>query len=403
MTTLSSTGHSGLTGRWPSALALVAGVIAAAVTSSTALSAHAAGPAVTAKQRSAAQQVASSGVALSDLAQGAPDVYTIKRGDTLWDLSKMYLKSPWRWPDLWGMNMDQVRNPHLIYPGQVLVLDKSSGRARLALGQKAGAANAPGAGDTVRLAPGVRTSAAVDPITSVSMHLIAPFLAEMAVFNADELQKAPRIVSASEDRVMMGRGDNAYVLGDVGQSRDWQVFRQATPLTDPQTNEVLGYESRLLGSAQFVREGQPATKTTPHVVPATFVMTNARSEVRAGDRLLPQPSADLTTYAPRAPSKAMTGQIVSVYGDGLVAGQNQIVALNRGSSQGMERGHVLQVLRDGRTLTDRTAADGKPVLVKVPDESHGHMMVFRVFDRVSYALLLKTEFPVRAGDHFGNP
>ncbi len=359
--------------------------------------AQAADRAVTTQQRSTAQQVAQGGVAISELAPNAPETYTVKGGDTLWDVSKLFLKSPWRWPELWGMNLDQIRNPHLIYPGQLLVLDKSSGRARLNV-----AKNVSGSGDTVKLSPRVRESAAADAISSVPMHMIRPFLQEMGVFNSDELQTAPRIVSASDERVLMGRGDTAYVVGDVGRTSDWTVYRAATPLLDPATKEVLGYEARLLGTAQYVRAGEVRTVAgKPQTVPSTFNITGARNEIRAGDRLAPSTSSDLTTFVPHAPSKPIQGQIVSVYGDNLIAGQNQIVALNRGAADGLERGHVLSVLRDGRMVTDREM--GKPIELKMPDERHGVMFVFRVFDRVSYALLLNVQYPVRSGDHFDQP
>jgi hypothetical protein len=354
---------------------------------------------VTNVQRSTAQQVASNGVPLSELAANAPDTYTVKGGDTLWDVSKIFLKSPWRWPELWGMNLEQIQNPHLIYPGQTLMLLRSDGRARLALADQVGNADR-----SVRLAPRVRSGEAQEPIAAVSMSLIAPFLQEMGVFNVDELAQAPRIVAAPDERVLMGRGDVAYALGDIGAIRDWTVFRSATPLKDPKTQELLGYEARLLGAAQYTRPGELRTvQGKTEIVPATFTINHARSEIRAGDRLLPQVASNLSNFVPRAPTKPLSGQVVSVYGDGLIAGQNQIVAINRGAGDGLERGHVLSVLRDGRTLVDRTGPDGKALALKLPDERHGLMVVFRVFDRVSYALLLNTQLPVRAGDHFDMP
>ncbi len=379
-------------------LALAA--LAAAVTS--ALNVQARDLPVSPQQRGTAQQVAQSGVALSDLAANAPDIYTVKRGDTLWDISKLFLKSPWRWPELWGMNLEDVRNPHLIYPGQVLMLEKSGDRARLRMGQ--GVNGGGTVGDTVKLAPRVRSEAAVDPITTVSMHLIAPFFEEMGVFSGNDLALAPRIVAGPDDRVILGKGDKAYVMGNIANERNWSVFRSAKQLTDPSTKEVLGFEARLLGSADYMRFGdtKPAADGGTHIIPATFQVTGVRSEITAGDRLLPLAPSDATlNFVPHAPAKPISGQIVSVYGDGLIAGQNQIVALNRGTSDGVERGHVLAVLRDGRFVTDRN--DGRPTQVKLPDERQGLMLVFRVFGRVSYGLLLNVESPVRAGDKFEQP
>ena len=353
---------------------------------------------VTPQQRGTAQQVAQAGVPLSELAPNAPDSHTVKRGDTLWDISKLFLKSPWRWPELWGMNLEQIRNPHLIYPGQVLVLDKFDGRARLRL-----ADNQPDG--TVKLSPRVRSSALGDGgVPAVAMHLIAPFLNEAVVFSANELERAPRVVAAPEGRVMMGRGDKAYVLGDLAGLRDWRVFRQATPLRDPTTKEILGYEARFLGTAEYSREGgstATADGKSTLAVPATFELTTVKEEVGVGDRLAPMPPRDYSNYAPHAPTKPVTGQIISVYGEALIAGQNQVVAINRGAQDGMERGHVLALLSDGAQVTDRTVE--RPTQIKLPDERHGLLFVFRVFERVSYGLVLQVQRPVTAGDRFTQP
>jgi LysM repeat protein len=353
---------------------------------------------VTPQQRGTAQQVAQTGVPLSELAPNAPDSHTVKRGDTLWDISKLFLKSPWRWPELWGMNLDQIRNPHLIYPGQVLVLDKSGGRARLRVAQG-------GPDGTVKLSPRVRSDALGDGgVPAVPMHLIAPFLNEAVVFSADELARAPRVVAAPEGRVMMGRGDKAYVLGDLGGLRDWRVFRQATPLRDPSTKEILGYEARFLGVAEYTREGGSTATADGKgslAVPATFELLSVKEEVGVGDRLAPVPQRDFSNFVPHAPAKPVTGQIISVYGDALIAGQNQVVAINRGTQDGLERGHVLAVLRDGPQVTDRTVE--RPTQIKLPDERHGLLFVFRVFERVSYGLVLQVQQPVVAGDRFTQP
>ena len=354
---------------------------------------------ITPQQRSTAQQVAQAGVPLEDLAPNAPDSHTVKRGDTLWDISKLFLKSPWRWPQLWGMNLDQIRNPHLIYPGQVLVLDKSGGRARLRVAQ-------PGeSSGTDKLGPRIRSEAVADTaIASIPLNLIGPFLNDAVVFTANELERAPRVVAGPEGRVLMGRGDRAYVRGELGETRDWRLFRQATPLRDPTTKEILGYEARFVGNATFVRAGGSAPSAAGKgsvPVPATFELQTLKEEVGVGDRLAPVPPRDYANFVPRAPSSAVAGQIIQVYGDSLIAGQNQVVAINRGTRDGLERGHVLAVLRDGEDRVDRT--NERPEAIKLPDERHGLMLVFRTFDRVSYALLLQVQQAVQAGDRFTQP
>ncbi len=354
---------------------------------------------ITPQQRATAQQVAQAGVPLSELAPNAPDSHTVQRGDTLWGISGLFLKSPWRWPELWGMNLDQIRNPHLIYPGQMLVLEKVDGRARLRLGQAPGGVPPE---NTVKLSPRVRSELLDNgAIASIPLNLIGPFLTEAVVFDTNELAAAPRIVATQEGRVMASRGETAYVRGDLGGARDFRLFRELKPLLDPITKEVLGYEGRYVGTAERVRDGAEARGEGGAVVPATFTITNAKIEAIVGDRLSPVPQQDLVAYVPRAPDAPVEGRIVSIYGDGLRAGQNQVVALNRGKRDGMERGHVLALWRAGANATDTTDAQRTPM--RLPDERHGLLFVFRVFDRVSYALIFSVQDPVRAGDRFTQP
>jgi LysM repeat protein len=374
-------------------------VVAAMMLATTGGVAQAADYPVTEAQRSTAQQVAQAGVPLSELAPNAPDSHTVVRGDTLWDLSKLFLNSPWRWPELWGMNQEQIRNPHLIYPGQVLVLIKDGGRARLTVGQAVGPSG------TVRLSPRVR-SEAMDAlaIASIPLHLIGPFLNEAVVFNQDELAGAPRIVATQEGRVLLSRGETAYVRGDLKGVRDFRLFRETKPLLDPSTKEVLGFEANYVGTAEQVREGglrATVDGKSAQIVPATFTITGLRQEAGVGDRLAPVPTRDYSAFVPHAPTLPMAGQIISVYGEALSAGQNQIVAINRGNREGIERGHVLALWHDGRNTVDRT--DPNKAIMKLPDERIGLLFVFRVFDRVSYALILNTAEPVKPGDRFTQP
>lgn len=378
--------------------------VAAMLAVTAALPAWAAEPnfPVTPQMRSTAQQVAQAGVPLSELAPNAPASHTVQRGDTLWDISKIFLTSPWRWPELWGMNLDQIRNPHLIFPGQVLVLVKRDGRATLQLAQ-------PGGGmpdNTVKLSPRVRSQLLDNgAIASIPLHLIGPFLNDAVVFDTDALAAAPRIVATQEGRVLLSRGETAYVRGELGGARDFRLFREPRPLLDPVTREILGYEARYVGTAGFVRPGEDRVGADgkPEIVPATFRINDLRLEAGVGDRLHPAPQSDLTAYVPHAPNAPVDGRIVSIYGEALSAGQNQIVALNRGAREGLERGHVLALWRAGSAAVDRTQADGKAVPIKLPDERHGLLFVFRVFERVSYALILTVQDPVRPGDRFTQP
>lgn len=353
---------------------------------------------VTNQQRSTAQQVAQAGVPLSELAANAPDSYTVKRGDTLWGISSMFLKSPWRWPELWGMNLEQIRNPHLIYPGQILYLDKTDGRARLRVGQQVGPDG------TVKLSPRVRSTGLGDgAIPSIPFHLIEPFLTEAVIFQSNELESAPRIVGTQEARVVLGKGELAYVRGEIAPQREFRVFREPKALRDPSTKEILGYEATYVGAAEYIRPGETRNGADgkPEIVPATFQMTAAKLEAGVGDRLAPMPPREFSNYAPHAPQSPIDGQIVSIYGDALTAGQNQIVALNKGSSNGIERGHVLALWSSGERIIDKT--DPSRPTIKLPDERHGMLFVFRVFDRMSYALILSVKSPVKPGDKFTQP
>ncbi|MCC9647286.1 LysM peptidoglycan-binding domain-containing protein [Rubrivivax sp. JA1029] len=354
---------------------------------------------VTPGQRDTARQVAQAGVPLSELAPDAPDSHVVQRGDTLWDISKLFLKSPWRWPELWGMNLDQIRNPHLIDPGQVLVLVKRDGRATLQIGQSMTADP-----QTVRLSPRVRAELLDNgAIAAIPLHLIGPFLNEAVVFDTDELERAPRIVATQEGRVLLSRGETAYVLGDLGGAREFRVFRQPQPLRDPVTREILGYEARYVGTADYVRPGseQSDADSKARVVPASFVVTTIRMEAGVGDRLSPVPQRELTAYAPHAPAVPVDGRIASIYGEALSAGQNQIVALNKGRRDGLERGHVLALWRAGRADFDTTSGGKTPI--QLPDERHGLLFVFSVFERVSYALIVNVKDPVKPGDRFTAP
>jgi len=348
--------------------------------------------------RGTAEQVAQAGVPLSALAPNAPDSHVVQRGDTLWGISRLFLASPWRWPELWGMNLEQIRNPHLIFPGQRLVLIRADGRARLVLAQ------AVGEPPVERLSPRIRSEPAGDgAIAAIPLHLIAPFLNEAVVFDADELAAAPRVVAAPEGRVMMSRGDTAYVLGEIAELRDWRIFREARPLLDPATRQVLGFEARFVGTAEYLRPGSVQTGANGRVeaVPATFRVTNVRQEVGIGDRLAPVGEREFPSFAPHAPAMPVEGRIISIYGDSMTAGQHQIVALNHGRADGIARGHVLALWRDGARVPDRT--DPRRPLIKLPDERHGLLFVFRVFERVSYALILNVLDPVRPGDRFTQP
>lgn len=390
---------------------------------------------ITSEQSATAKKVAEAGVPLSELVPDAPDSYVIKSGDTLWAISKLFLRSPWRWPELWGMNLEEILNPHLIYPGQTLYLDKRDGRARLTgtapgnegsvavagsdSGSVAVSTGRDGASgiETVRLSPRIRSEEARSPLTTLQTRDIEAFLAEPLIVEESELQTAPRIVAAGENRVIMGRGDRVYARGpasaplvdDQQKLKQYRIFRNARPLKDPDTGEILGYEAEFLGKAALAR-GESSTetssttgKTSTVPVPATIDILSAKSEMLVGDRMAPEPEREFLSFTPRAPAAAVTGRIVSIYGSNAVANasQNQVVVINRGKRDGMESGHVLAILKDGQQLVDKT--DASRPLIKLPNERNGLMMVFRTYEKLSYALILDVTDSVRVGDRLASP
>jgi len=380
--------------------------------------------AVTPQQKATADQVAHSGIALSELAATAPENYSIKAGDTLWGISTLFLKSAWRWPELWGMNLADIKNPHRIYPGQKLSLEKKDGRVTLravadaavaTAGADAATAEPPA---TVRWSPRTRyETVGSGAVPALRFHLIEPYLAEPVIVDENTMQSAPRIVATQEGRVLLTRGDRAYARGpvdaalkdDLSQKQQvYRIFREATPLKDPITGEVLGLEAQYLGRALLARgeaieQSQDKDgKTRTDTIPATIDITAAKEEIRVGDRLLPEPQRQLLNYVPHAPQTRTDARIVSVYGNAVVnAAQNQVVSINRGTRDGIENGHVLAILKDGARLIDKT--DEARTELKLPDERNGLLMVFKTFDRLSYGLILEITDSARVGDRLVNP
>ena len=393
---------------------------------------------VTPMQRATAQQVAAQGVPLSALAPNAPDQYTVRRGDTLWRISSLFLKSPWRWPELWGMNLQDIRNPHLIYPGQQLYLERLGDRAFLRARRGADGE----VGDTVRVSPRNRIEMlGTGPLPTLEPHLIEPFLTEPLVVDDDSFQRAPRIVAlANQSRVLVAKGDRAYVRGpadapllkQAGDPTEFRVFRNAKPLKDPVTDETLGYEGHYVGQATLVRgeseaeedagaapavrptrwpangevQTEPRRAAAPQPralpVPATVDVISSKEEMRAGDRLLPEPPREYRNYVPRVPEVPVDARVVAVPGSAVrYAGQNQVVVINKGLQDGIESGHVLALLSTGPKLVDKT--DEARGLMKLPDERNGIAMVFRPFERVSYVLVMEITNPVQVGDKLVNP
>lgn len=267
------------------------------------------------------------------LQDNPPQEYVVVKGDTLWGISARFLKDPWRWPDLWKLNRAQIKNPHLIYPGDMVVLDTSgtSPHLRLVKGDQ-----------TIKLNPQVRSEAlAAQAIPTIPPSAIGPFLTQALIVEEDQLDHSPYVVGTEEDRVIMGRGDKIYAAGARDENiRDWSIYRKGKTLFDPDTKEPLGNETEHIGDARLVQNDEVMT----------LEITNSVMEIRREDRLVPSSTNRTFQYVPRAPDKAINGRIISAYGAVSDAGRYQTVVINKGGKDGLEEGHVLAVYRKGRTV-----------------------------------------------------
>ncbi|MGN8060181.1 LysM peptidoglycan-binding domain-containing protein [Ralstonia sp. 22111] len=356
--------------------------------------AHAAERTVTPAQQAQAATAAQAGIPESELSATAPAQYTVRRGDTLWAISGKYLKRPYRWPELWGMNREQIRNPHLIYPGQILYLHHANGRAWLS------SSPASADGSTVRLSPHTRVSGQDgDAISSIPSAAIEPFLTQPIVVDEETLATPARIFSLPEGRVYLGKGENAYArglpAGEGGQAgTEWQAYRPVRPLKDPVTGNVLGYEADFLGTLRVVRAA-----TGPQAVTKMEVLSS-KEEMGVGSQLMPLPPRVPVRYVPHAPEGDVHGAVAKVTGGVRFGGTDQVVVLNIGSQQGLEPGHVLSLARAGALVKDATVGNEA---VQLPAERYGLAFVFRVFPHVAYALVTDASNAVEVGDSVSNP
>lgn len=316
-----------------------------------------------------------------ELAPDAPDHHVVVPGDTLWGISSKFLKDPFRWPDIWRMNAEQVKNPHRIYPGQVIILDRSGTDPQLKLGQ------------LVKLEPQVRATVEPKEIPAIPSQAIEPFLSQPLVIDPAGFENAARVVATQEGRVVTGNGDIIYVSDADPKVKHWQIYRPGKPFVDPDNGQLLGLEAVYLGDARMVGEQGNV---------ATLQIASVKLEVGRGDRLMPASSPEIISYMPHMPVQAVNGSILSIYGGVGEGGRHSIVAISRGRLDGIERGHVLAIYRAGAVVSNRHE-DEKVRTHVLPDERYGLVFVFRVFDRVSYALVTESSRSVVPGDRVRNP
>ena len=360
------------------------------------------------------------------LQKNYPERYVVVKGDTLWGISAKFLKDPWQWPKVWKMNRAEIKNPHLIYPGDVVVLDYNSGAPQLRLMH-----------ETVTLRPGViEEPLAKEAIHTIAPSVIGPFLSQPLLIENGQLDSAPRIVSAQENRLVLSPGTRIYVNNiKDGSSTHWNVYRPGEQLTDPDTKEVLGTEAIYLGDVNIARFGAPATAD----------IVRAKEEIFTKDRLVVSADEFKSSFVPHAPETLINGRIMRIYGGVAEAGPNTVVSINRGKRDGLEEGHVLAINRYGRIIKDPeykptdsnkvvpeqknlkelnldvyTGPDGKKVVnlakdpvkakpalapneLKLPDERVGLLMIFRTFDRISYGLIMSSSDAISALDSVQTP
>jgi hypothetical protein len=321
-----------------------------------------------------------------ELAPDAPERHIVVPGDTLWGIAAKFLKDPFRWPDIWRMNAEQVKNPHRIYPGQVVILDRSGDQPLLRLGQ------------LVKLEPQVRTEAISKEIPAIPPKAIEPFLSQPLVIDAAEFASAPHIVATQESRLFTGTGDLIYAAGVDPAIKNWQIYRPGKPLLDPDSpdpdkKEVLGVEAIYLGSARAISQQGEVT---------SLELTSVKNEVGRGDQLVPASRPEIVSYMPHMPSQAVNGRIIALYGGVGEGGRHSVVSISRGKRDGIEMGHVLALYRSGITVSNRFV-DDKLKTHQLPDERYGVIFIFRVFDRVAYGLVTDAGRPVIPGDRVANP
>ena len=297
-----------------------------------------------------------------------PDRYVVVKGDTLWDISARFLQTPWRWPDIWQAN-DQIANPHLIYPGDIIELSFIDGVPRLTLKRGNG-----------KLSPSIRLSSLNDAIPAIPIDAIAAFLNNPRVMTQEEYDSAPYVVAFDDEHILGSPGYKTYVRSFQDSIDDgYIIVRQGEEYLDAETGESLGFESVYIAESAVMLKGDPAT----------VMLSKSTREVRKGDRLLPAIEGPvIQNYFPHAPENDIKGRIVGVVDGVSQVAQYDVVVIDRGIQDGVEVGHVLQIDRAGETVRDVVVGGGAEVTL--PDEKAGVLMVFRVFDRVSYGLVMES-------------
>jgi hypothetical protein len=347
------------------------------------------------------------------LREGHPDEYLVVEGDTLWDIAGMFLTDPWHWPEIWHVN-PEIKNPHLIYPGDEIILKYVGGDPQLTLKRGPGERTyklKPNQrvrqGDRFeKMEPSVRVSPLESAIPAIPLDAVASLMTTGRIVEQETLENAPRILAGRSEKLIFGPGDQFYGRGMWDEDTSvYGIFRAGNVYQDPETGEILGYEATEVGLAR-------ATDRHDDIV--TFTLTSVKEDVRIGDKLMPTEERRVeSTFYPKPPEQDVEGVIMTVLGGVSVVGRNDVVVINRGSTSGLDIGTVLAIAKKGKVVRAEGTTEidqsmwkkmiGSFQKVQLPTERAGVLMVFRVFDKMSYGLVLETQEPLRIGDVVRNP
>lgn len=329
-----------------------------------------------------------------ELNPGHPERYTVARGDTLWDIAGKFLAKPWQWPEIWHDNR-QIANPHWIYPGDELTLTVINGKPRLQVGaRREGAGGGQAAGGDVRLSPTIRAEPLDEAIPTIPLNAIQQFLTEPKVVDGGVMDQAAYVVAMADEHVVTGSGDRIYVRGlNDRQTAGYMVFRAGPPYVDAETDEVLGYEALYVANAELQAVGDPST----------LRITKSARELVIGDRILPIEAEKVQTrYQPHPPAQPVAGHVIAVVDGVSQIGQWNIVIIDRGAADGIETGTVLEVRQSGVFQRDIISPSADE-MVALPAEKEGLLMVFRPYQRVSFALVMNAIRAIHLNDAVTNP
>lgn len=320
------------------------------------------------------------------LKEGHPQTYVVEKGDTLWRISSIFLEDPWLWPELWHYNQ-QVEDPHLIYPGDILYLVWVDGKPRLVKSiVKKTVENR-----EVKLTPQMRIADLQQAIPAISLDVIGPFLNNSRVLDQDTLEAAPYVLSGREGHIVTGAGDTLYARGKFDDTVSYGIYRRGQVFRDPATGELLGIQARDVGAGKRVALDKDI---------ATVQVNRSGEEIRRGDRLLPPENRNLKPrFEPRAPDTEVEGEIIAVEGGVSNVGGLDVVVLNRGARNGLKSGDVMAIYKRGELVRDDIAQQ----LVRVPEVEAGLLMVFRSYDKLAYAIVLSASQALSVGDKVRNP